>query len=93
MATTHPADEAHEVVTITSTWADNMTAILGEQGITRKQLVQRFAEFGHPVSEQAIGGWLRGEYSPRPIHQAIFARLVRTPHHLIFPITLVGDAA
>lgn len=70
-----------------------MTDLMVEHGLTRKVVVQRFAELGHPVSEQAVGAWLRGEYAPRQVHQAVFARIVRTPAHLIFPVTIEAVAA
>lgn len=75
------------------TWGSNMTDLMVEHDISRKQLVQEFARLGHPVSEQAVGAWLRGEYAPRQIHQAVFARIVRTPAHLIFPVSIEAVAA
>lgn len=78
-------------MTRAQTWASNLADAITELGMTRKALVAALEDSGHPVSEQAVGAWLRGEYSPSPTHQAAIGAVLRIPPHLLFPITL--DAA
>lgn len=69
-------------------YADNLTEALDAAGINRQQLVVELGQLGCPVSLQAVGGWLRGEYAPSTRHQAAVAKVLRIPPHLLFPITL-----
>jgi transcriptional regulator with XRE-family HTH domain len=65
-------------------WIDPDT---GEQEMSRKRLASELALLGIEVSPQAIGYWLRGEWSPKPHHQAALARVFDMPVSRLFPVT------
>jgi transcriptional regulator with XRE-family HTH domain len=73
-------------------YASNLDAAITEIGMTRKALVAALNDLGYPVSEQAVGKWMRGESAPSPTHQAAIGAVLRIPAHLIFPIILEAAA-
>lgn len=75
------------LVSRAETYAANLADALAAKGMTRQELQNELAKLGVRVSEQAVGAWLRAEYSPRPTHQAAIARVLEIPVHLLFPVT------
>lgn len=69
-------------------YASNLADAMAAAEVSRKALMRSLAELGHPVSEQAVGKWMRGECAPRTSHQAAIAKTLRIPAHLLFPITM-----
>lgn len=67
--------------------ADFIDPDTGEEGMTRKQLVARLDGIGVKVSMQTAGYWLRGDWSPKPQHQAAIAKVLGIPVSILFPIT------
>lgn len=67
-------------------WAESLAEHMKTNGLSRKAVRHRLAEFGVDVSEQAIGYWLRGDTAPRPEHQAALAAVFRVPVRRLFPI-------
>lgn len=72
-------------------YASNLADAITELGMNRKALITALNDLGYPVTEQAVGKWMRGESAPSPTHQAAIGAVLRIPPHLLFPITL--DAA
>lgn len=58
---------------------------LNAQGRSQKSLIADLAAIGHEVRQQSVSAWVRGEYRPRPIHQAAVAHVLGVPMHLLFP--------
>lgn len=56
------------------------------KAMTRGDLARKLAALGTPVTEQAIGCWLRGETTPSLIHQAAIARVFEIPVRSLFPV-------
>lgn len=68
-------------------WAESLADHMRVHGnMTRKQLQRSLEERGCEVSLQAIGYWLNGDTSPRPLVQAELAAIFRVPPHSLFPI-------
>ena len=67
-------------------WAESLDEHLKTTGVSRKQLQQLLANAGQTVSLQAIGLWLRGETSPRPVIQRAIAQVLHVPVRRLFPI-------
>lgn len=64
-------------------WCDPATA---KRGMSVKQLKALLDTAGCNVSVQAIYAWLAGDYSPRPVHQAVLAGIFGMKVHHLFPI-------
>lgn len=52
----------------------------------RKQFQADLKAVGCEVSMQTISVWLRGEASPRPIHQVAIGAVLRVSAGLLFPV-------
>lgn len=71
-------------------WAESLNEHLDASGLSRKQFRQKLEEAGCDVSLQAISFWLRGDWSPKPHHQAAIAAVLRVPVRRLFPIEAVA---
>lgn len=70
------------------TYASNLADAMEAADVSRKALVVALGELGCPVTEQAVGKWMRGECAPATRHQAAIAKTLRMPAHLLFPISM-----
>lgn len=70
----------------TTEFAANLAAALETAGMSRKQLGHALSNVGHPVTRQAIDGWVNGAFAPSQLHQAAIAHVLKIPVHLLFPI-------
>lgn len=60
---------------------------------SQRRLEGELAKIGQSVTQQAVSGWVRGEFRPSPIHQAAIAHVLGVPAHLLFPVpSLVIEA-
>lgn len=53
-------------------------------GITVEEMATRMEAAGYPVTPQAISGWERGEFTPRPHHQIGWCKVTGRPHVEVF---------
>lgn len=67
-------------------WAESLADYMDAQGCSRKELQRRLKDRGVDVTLQTIGGWLRGEYSPRPHIQGHIGECLNSPAHRIFRV-------
>lgn len=67
-------------------WGASLASTMRSLGVSRKELVSRLGTLGAPVSQQAVGQWIRGETSPRPYHQAVIGQALGVPPQVIFAI-------
>lgn len=71
--------------------AEHLAEANDADGMTRGELARRLAAIGAPVTEQAVGCWLRGETTPSLPHQAAIARVLNVPVHRLFPVRWVAS--
>lgn len=67
-------------------WGQSLDEHMRIAGVTRKQLQRALEAEGHEVSLQAIGYWINGDTSPRPLLQGAIATVLKVPVRSLFPI-------
>jgi hypothetical protein len=77
-------------------WGENIQSTLAANAklnrtpATPKQLhlaiEEALAGEGRTISKQAVYGWLAGNTAPNVENQALLARILGVPHHMLFQI-------